>query len=66
MRRSAHESVGIDAGIFISATMTTAPLQGIFVRRRFADGCIDNKNPVGSSTRKTEKVIQIDKELAVP
>jgi hypothetical protein len=65
MRRSAHESVGIDAGIFISATMR-APLQRIFVRRRIADGCISNKNPVGSSARKPEKVIQIDKELAVP
>jgi hypothetical protein len=47
MRRSAHESVGREAGIFINATMFDAPYAGI-------------QNPVGSSARKPEKVIQIE------
>jgi hypothetical protein len=44
--------VGKEAGIFISATIFDAPYTVI-------------QNPVGSSARKPEKVIQIDKELAV-
>jgi hypothetical protein len=52
MRRSAHGSVVVAAGIFINATMDDAPYAGI-------------QNPVGSSARKPEKVIQFDKELAV-
>jgi hypothetical protein len=53
MRRSAHESVGKEAGIFSNATIGDAPYAII-------------QNPVGSSARKPEKVIQIEKELAVP
>jgi hypothetical protein len=56
--------VGIAAGIFINATMIDSPYRG-FDFHDLLPCCIGNQNPVGSSTRKPEKVIQFDKDLVL-